>query len=167
MPFQLGFSPVDTVVSNCQLMLRSLATPGILALKDISQCGSEAKRASHVFTNTTNLEVVFTVVSETKPLEIPPLFSSKLIDQEVTDTDSVTLTCEVTGSPMPTVTWFKASTEIKNSRDLCVLYNGRVAKLEIAQAYVEDTGEYSCVATNVAGKAVCSAKVTVKGRPVL
>ncbi|KAG7233682.1 hypothetical protein INR49_006719 [Caranx melampygus] len=39
-------------------------------------------------------------------------------------------------------------------------------QLEISRVYPEDEGEYTCVATNNAGTASCSATLTLDGRPI-
>ena len=42
-------------------------------------------------------------------------------------------------------------------------YNNNVARLEVAEAYPEDEGQYVCSAENVAGKVQTAAKLFVDG----
>ena len=45
-----------------------------------------------------------------------PVFIKPLSDIHCKDGDTVTLECEVTGSPRPQISWFKGSTEILDSQ---------------------------------------------------
>ncbi len=45
-----------------------------------------------------------------------PSFITTLDDQEVELDTTVTLTCEVTGKPRPTVTWYHDNQEIKDDK---------------------------------------------------
>uniref|UniRef100_A0A8C9R6U4 Hemicentin-1 n=1 Tax=Scleropages formosus TaxID=113540 RepID=A0A8C9R6U4_SCLFO len=70
-------------------------------------------------------------------------------DVKVKESQNVTLTCEVTGNPVPEVTWLKNRQPLEEDDRLKVLAHGRF--LEILGAQVADTSEYSCVASNTAG----------------
>ncbi len=48
-------------------------------------------------------------------------------------------------------------------QDFNIEFNGEIAKLIINDAYIEDSGEYSCEAANEIGKDSAKFKVTIKG----
>ena len=45
-------------------------------------------------------------------------------------------------------------------------YNGEIAKLILNDAYIEDTGDYSCEAWNEVGQQTVNFKMTIKGNRV-
>ncbi|KAM4548643.1 hemicentin-1 isoform 1-T1 [Odontesthes bonariensis] len=63
---------------------------------------------------------------------------------------SVTLECESNAIPPPTITWYKNGRVVTESANLHLLAEGRI--LEIKGSEVSDTGQYVCIATNVAGQ---------------
>ncbi|XP_031431207.1 LOW QUALITY PROTEIN: hemicentin-1 [Clupea harengus] len=70
-------------------------------------------------------------------------------DVKVKDRQNVTLACEVTGNPLPEITWLKDGLPLVSDRRHQVMSHGRF--LQIIAAQVSDTGRYSCQATNSAG----------------
>ncbi|XP_042642365.1 hemicentin-2 [Tyto alba] len=64
---------------------------------------------------------------------------------------SLTLTCEATGVPLPTVTWSWDGSPVTPSEHMHVLSGGWLLRLTHARA--QDGGHYSCLASNVAGEA--------------
>ncbi|KAG5276279.1 hypothetical protein AALO_G00130100 [Alosa alosa] len=70
-------------------------------------------------------------------------------DVKVKDRQNVTLACEVTGNPVPEITWLKDGLPLVSDRRHQVMSHGRF--LQIIAAQVSDTGRYSCLATNSAG----------------
>uniref|UniRef100_A0A3Q4HTJ7 Hemicentin 1 n=1 Tax=Neolamprologus brichardi TaxID=32507 RepID=A0A3Q4HTJ7_NEOBR len=63
---------------------------------------------------------------------------------------SVTLECESNAVPPPVITWYKNGRVVTESANLRVLAEGQI--LEIKGSEVSDTGQYVCMATNVAGQ---------------
>ncbi|XP_062447296.1 hemicentin-2 [Rhea pennata] len=61
------------------------------------------------------------------------------------------LTCEASGVPPPTVTWFWNGSPIITSKHMHVLSGGWM--LRLAHTRAQDGGLYSCLASNVAGEA--------------
>ncbi|NXK97014.1 HMCN1 protein, partial [Formicarius rufipectus] len=82
---------------------------------------------------------------------VPPgiVGEDKLEDVRVKENHGVTLTCEVTGSPAPRVSWLKDGQPVPEDGQLRVAPGGR--SLHIPRARVADTGRYTCVASNAAG----------------
>ncbi|XP_071453239.1 hemicentin-2-like [Hetaerina americana] len=73
----------------------------------------------------------------------------------------IALICPVTGIPMPHIKWFKDSEEIDEEYANVFQMSQDKRRLVIMQAKVENTGEYTCVATNEAGTKKINYKVTV------
>nr|XP_047909504.1 hemicentin-2 [Anser cygnoides] len=63
---------------------------------------------------------------------------------------ALTLTCEATGVPLPTVTWSWNGSPITPSEHTRVLSGGWMLRLPRVRA--QDGGHYSCLASNVAGE---------------
>uniref|UniRef100_A0A8C6W1G7 Hemicentin 2 n=1 Tax=Nannospalax galili TaxID=1026970 RepID=A0A8C6W1G7_NANGA len=64
---------------------------------------------------------------------------------------SLTLLCETTGIPPPTVQWFREGQPISPGEDTYLLAGGWMLKM--TQAQEQDRGLYSCLASNGAGEA--------------
>lgn len=61
------------------------------------------------------------------------------------------------------ISWFHKEKEIKQSDFFRMSQFDDSCQLEISRVYPEDEGEYTCVATNGAGTASCSATLTLDG----
>uniref|UniRef100_H0WC62 Hemicentin-1 n=1 Tax=Cavia porcellus TaxID=10141 RepID=H0WC62_CAVPO len=70
-----------------------------------------------------------------------------------TVSNPVTLTCDATGIPPPMITWLKNHKPIENSDSLEVHILSGGSKLQIARSQHSDSGNYSCIASNMEGKA--------------
>ncbi|XP_009950773.1 PREDICTED: LOW QUALITY PROTEIN: hemicentin-2, partial [Leptosomus discolor] len=87
-------------------------------------------------------------------VHVPPEFiqgSELTTNISVSLQGSLTLTCEATGIPVPTVTWSWNSSPVTPSEHMHVLSGGWLLRLTRARA--QDSGHYSCLASNVAGEA--------------
>ncbi|XP_077997324.1 muscle M-line assembly protein unc-89-like [Glandiceps talaboti] len=91
-----------------------------------------------------------------------PEFVDKLQDLTVQDGDQVKLTVKIKGSPAPKVTWFMNNEPIEDSPDFRLISKDDVHTLFIAEIFPDDTGKYTCRASNTAGQSESSAKLTVK-----
>lgn len=60
--------------------------------------------------------------------------------------------------------WFCEGKELENSPDIQILNNGELHSLIISEAFEEDTGRYSCFASNVCGTDSTSAEIYVEGK---
>uniref|UniRef100_A0A3Q1B6M5 Hemicentin-1 n=1 Tax=Amphiprion ocellaris TaxID=80972 RepID=A0A3Q1B6M5_AMPOC len=76
---------------------------------------------------------------------------------------SVTLECESNAVPPPTITWYKNGRVVSESANLHILAEGRL--LEIKGSEVSDTGQYVCMATNVAGQVDKNFHLNIYVRP--
>ena len=79
--------------------------------------------------------------------------------QTVTENQTATVNCSVTGSPRPTVTWSKVNGSLVAGR-LATDQNGR---LEITKSTFNESGDYLCTAVNALGRDEKIAKLIVEG----
>ncbi|XP_077960655.1 myopalladin isoform X2 [Gasterosteus aculeatus] len=93
----------------------------------------------------------------------PPFFIQKLKSREVPEGSKVQLDCIVRGLPVPEVRWFCEGKELENSPDIQTVTDGELHSLIIAEAFEEDTGRYSCFASNFYGTDSTSAEIYVEG----
>ncbi|XP_029926896.1 myopalladin [Myripristis murdjan] len=98
-----------------------------------------------------------------EPVCEPPRFIQKLKSREVPEGSKVQLDCIVRGLPVPEVRWFCEGKELENSPDIQIITNGELHSLIIAEAFEEDTGRYSCFASNFYGTDSTSAEIYIEG----
>ncbi|XP_004559704.2 myopalladin isoform X2 [Maylandia zebra] len=98
-----------------------------------------------------------------EPVCEPPRFIQKLKSREVSEGTKVRLDCIVRGLPLPEVRWFCEGKELENSPDIQIITSGEQHSLIIAEAFEEDTGRYSCFASNCYGTDSTSAEIYVEG----
>ncbi|KAL1771633.1 myopalladin isoform X1 [Sigmodon hispidus] len=98
-----------------------------------------------------------------EPLGQPPRFTQKLRSREVPEGSRVQLDCIVVGIPPPQVRWYCEGKELENSPDIHILQAGNLHSLTIAEAFEEDTGRYSCFASNIYGTDSTSAEIYIEG----
>uniref|UniRef100_H2YFD6 Titin n=1 Tax=Ciona savignyi TaxID=51511 RepID=H2YFD6_CIOSA len=80
---------------------------------------------------------------------------------------TATLTCTVSGRPMPDITWVRFGKELLSGRKYKMISEGQVNKLNIINCCDEDEGYYSMVAKNNVGSADTEGKLVVEGTPIL
>lgn len=110
---------------------------------------------------------IFPNLALSKPRQevtVRPEFQQKLKDTTVTEGEEVKLSVKVTGTPDPEVEWQKNGKPIREGRRVKI-DKGKygVYSLCLSRAESGDQAEYNCTAKNKAGKASCSAKLTVTG----
>ncbi|GFO25242.1 muscle m-line assembly protein unc-89, partial [Plakobranchus ocellatus] len=98
------------------------------------------------------------VVVKRRP-EKPPVFEKELGDVTVTEGHSIILTCTLVEAE--TVAWYKDGIVQRNSSDFKQTFDGRCARLEIGEVFLDDVGMYACVAKNEAGESRSSCKLSV------
>ena len=70
-----------------------------------------------------------------------------------TDGENVTLSCNATGNPSPSISWTKAGSAVNSPR---VSFSSDYKQLTITNVNRSDSGDYRCVANNSIGDAVTS-----------
>ncbi|KAM5174386.1 palladin isoform 4-T4 [Callospermophilus lateralis] len=125
--------------------------------------------ASHGHQADQDLDLPSSTISHPQPqkaLPFPtaPRFIQKLRSQEVAEGSRVYLECRVTGNPTPRVRWFCEGKELHNTPDIQIhSEGGDLHTLIIAEAFEDDTGRYTCLATNPSGSDTTSAEVFIEG----
>ncbi|XP_014601987.1 PREDICTED: titin [Polistes canadensis] len=89
----------------------------------------------------------------------PPEILEPLQSYVVREGETVVLSTQIVGNPAPKIVWYKDGKPIK---DLTPQQDGHVNTLTIIQPKLENTGEYSVVATNNLGKAETQATLIVE-----
>lgn len=93
-----------------------------------------------------------------------PVVISPLKSLHSSDGEEARLECQITGSPKPTVTWYKEGQVIVNSEEFKIFYDeNNLCSLFISDVYPEDAGKYSLVAQNELGTAETTAELFVAG----
>ncbi|KAI2660350.1 Myosin light chain kinase, smooth muscle [Labeo rohita] len=95
-------------------------------------------------------------------LETPPSFDSQPQSQEVMQGEKVTFRCQVSGSPVPTVSWMKDGAPLRQKSGVSTRQEGSLHVLCLESAHVTDTGQYGCTAANKRGKTAAHWSLTVK-----
>ncbi|XP_041087581.1 LOW QUALITY PROTEIN: myosin light chain kinase, smooth muscle [Polyodon spathula] len=115
--------------------------------KDELQLSLEEERALH------SLE---------QQLRSEPRFLTRMQDLSKPEGSSVCLQCHIQGYPDPEVLWFRGEEPLRESSTIKMEYEeDGSCSLLLSNTSPEDTGLYSCKATNSQGEAVCSARLTI------
>ncbi|XP_006869433.1 PREDICTED: kalirin [Chrysochloris asiatica] len=102
--------------------------------------------------------------------EVAPEFLVPLVDVTCLLGDTVTLQCKVCGRPKPTITWKGPDQNILDTDNSSATYtvsscdSGEIT-LKICNLMPQDSGIYTCLATNDHGTTSTSATVKVQGVP--
>ncbi|KAM8746417.1 hemicentin-1 isoform 1-T1 [Acanthopagrus schlegelii] len=97
---------------------------------------------------------------------VPPSIDGPAEERVVeTISNPVTLACDATGIPPPSLLWLKNGRSIENSESLEMHIFSGGSKMQIARSQLSDSGTYTCVASNVEGKARKSYHLTIQVPP--
>ncbi|KAL7882204.1 hypothetical protein AOLI_G00090530 [Acnodon oligacanthus] len=102
------------------------------------------------------------IPSAAKEPVMPPTVVVGLKNLTVTEGESVTLECQISGHPTPGVMWFREDYRIESSIDFQITYENNFARLVIREAFAEDSGRFTCTATSEAGTVSTSCYLLVK-----
>ncbi|XP_022252996.1 Down syndrome cell adhesion molecule-like protein Dscam2 isoform X3 [Limulus polyphemus] len=110
--------------------------------------------------------------SELKLGEVTPVILSAFTEQVLKPGVDLSLSCTATGNPIPQITWTLEELgipELSRIRlgDYVTSRGHVVSYVNISNVRVEDGGEYTCMATNMAGVVTHSATVSIYGPPVI
>ncbi|XP_056226334.1 striated muscle preferentially expressed protein kinase [Seriola aureovittata] len=94
-----------------------------------------------------------------------PRFERPIEDTTAPSGSEVTLKCNITGSPPPTVTWRKNNVEIRSDAFHVVKAEGERHSLLIKQMRPTSAGSYCVTAVNATGRASCSATLYIQSEP--
>ena len=105
-------------------------------------------------------------------LNLPPLVTPtvtlEVMDQIQDEEDTASFTCEATGEPVPTISWYFNSTLLVNGvkhtiSETSVNTTTINSTLTIMSVESSDVGTYTCNATNVVSSDTSSGVLTVNG----
>lgn len=96
-----------------------------------------------------------------------PIFLQHLEDITALENDKTEFRVSFTGTPAPTVAWFKDGYEIFSSRRTAITTTETSSVLLFHQTLPSDEGEIKCTATNRLGHAVTKAKLSLEAAPKL
>ncbi|CAG2230849.1 Smoothelin,Smoothelin-like protein 1,Smoothelin-like protein 2 [Mytilus edulis] len=105
------------------------------------------------------------IVKETAcETDVVPMFLTKPESKIHECSDTVTLQCDVIGSPQPTIRWTRDQETVVIDNHHKQTFDGRTAVLLITKATSEDSGKYECIAENTSGKSSVDALIVVKAK---
>ncbi|CAC5367159.1 Smoothelin,Smoothelin-like protein 1 [Mytilus coruscus] len=105
------------------------------------------------------------IVKETAcETDVVPMFLTKPESKIHECSDTVTLQCDVIGSPQPTIRWTRDQQTVGIDNCHKQTFDGRTAVLLITKSTIEDSGKYECIAENTSGKVSVDALIVVKAK---
>ena len=107
-------------------------------------------------------------------LVIPDIIP-EVMDQTQNEEDTASFTCQATGEPVPTISWYFIGTSLSNNTDVnkyevsMMEVNATTINntLTIMNVQSSDVGTYTCNATNVVSSDTSSGVLTVNGELLL
>lgn len=157
------------VKSSHEVRISTTDNKSILIIETFTKenIGAYTCRAENVagsVTSTATVNVVESVQTDDVVEFISPRFVNKLESVRVMDGEKLVLTAKVQGIPTPKVEWLHNRDIIKETKDIFSQQdNSGNCNLIISEIFPEDAGEYSCIATNKIGEAICRNVVSVEG----
>ncbi|OXB74727.1 UNVERIFIED_CONTAM: hypothetical protein H355_001559, partial [Colinus virginianus] len=105
-----------------------------------------------------------------RPIIAAPVFTKMLQDISASEGQLVVFECRVKGAPSPKVEWYREGTLIEDSPDFRILQKKprsmaepeEICTLVIAEVFSEDSGSFTCTASNKYGTVSSIAQLTVK-----
>ena len=99
---------------------------------------------------------------------VTPTISLEVLDQTQNEGGTVSFTCQATGEPAPTISWYFDNTLLANGTEHTIsetLVNTTTinSTLTIMSVESSDVGTYTCNATNVVSSDTSSGVLTVNG----
>lgn len=108
---------------------------------------------------------VYSTKFDSKKEGAVPVFIKEVSSADTSMGDVATLSVTVIGIPKPKIQWFFNGVPLTPSADYKFVFDGDDHSLIILFTTLEDEGEYTCMASNDYGQAICSAylKINSKG----
>ncbi|XP_048760798.2 titin homolog isoform X6 [Ostrea edulis] len=135
---------------------------GRVALLKISQSATEDSGKYEVVAQNSCGKVAVDCLVVVKAKEGPPAIHQALSDTVATCGKSLTLQCQIKGSPAPVILWRKDGRLIGNTADFKQTYQNNIALLKIQEVMDQDGGCYECVARNSFGAVSSSCAIMVQ-----
>ncbi|XP_046522205.1 obscurin isoform X1 [Equus quagga] len=116
---------------------------------------------SHVFTETTHRTYVYQ--TSDAGATRPPSMQVTIEDVQAQTGGTAQFQAVIEGSPQPTVTWYKDSTQLADDTRLSQQQEGTTYSLVLRDVAQQDAGVYTCLARNAGGQVLCKAELLVHG----
>ncbi|XP_062534345.1 titin-like [Armigeres subalbatus] len=131
--------------------------------RDVGAYTCRAENVAGSVTSTATVQVLETIETEEVTEYISPRFIEPIKPTRVMDGEKLILACQVQAAPLPKVQWYHNEQLIVETKDKVFQQDssGRCV-LTVSEVFPEDTGEYSCVASNKLGEAICKTTVNVE-----
>ena len=101
---------------------------------------------------------------------VTPVIRPKVSDRVEDEGDIVSFTCQATGEPVPTISWYFNGAPVNDDTDVDKYYITKmemntttISILTIMSVESSDVGTYTCNATNVVSNDTSSGVLTVNG----
>lgn len=155
----LSVGPPPTEVIEMQIAPEVKVTPKEVVPEEVTRKLSVESGSSRASSD--SIKVIKKVVKRTSGT--PPKFMKPIQPCVVREGDTCTFTATVTGAPQPEIAWLKDKADLPPNERYVMEFDqdSGICKLSIKDAKPEDVGVYSCRATNLAGRATCTANVVV------
>nr|XP_022314517.1 peroxidasin-like isoform X2 [Crassostrea virginica] len=88
-----------------------------------------------------------------------PVLAQPPSDQSLNEGDTVRFTCDISGNPRPSITWYKDNELLSSNRRIQIVNEGRQLRVVLLQS--SDRGTYKCQGENSAGSVEGSARLAV------
>uniref|UniRef100_A0A3Q3FBX0 Myopalladin n=1 Tax=Labrus bergylta TaxID=56723 RepID=A0A3Q3FBX0_9LABR len=98
-----------------------------------------------------------------QPMMAAPAFTKILKDLLASEGQLVVLECRVKGLPSPQVDWYRDGKILKDSHDFRMLQKNEICTLVISEVVPEDSGMFTCTASNKYGTISSTATLRVTG----
>jgi len=87
------------------------------------------------------------------------------MDQAQNETETASFTCQATGEPVPTISWYfnDVPVDVIDTTKYIVSVTSSYSRLTIVSVQSSDVGTYTCNATNVVFSDTSSGVLTVNG----
>jgi uncharacterized protein YbaA (DUF1428 family) len=164
--FQWFVHAVPIKSSNEQRIVTT-ENKSILIIENFEQkyIGAYTCRAENVagsVTSTASINVLEQVEMEEVTELISPRFVEKIKPVHIMDGEKLVLECQVQGEPIPKIEWLRNEQTIKEAQSVTIQQDtSGLCTLIISEVFPEDAGEYTCIAKNRIGEAVCKTTVVI------
>ena len=103
---------------------------------------------------------------------VAPMINSEVMDETQNEGDTVSFSCQATGEPVPTISWYFNGNLLVNGMEHMIsmmsLNTTTISStLTIMNVQSSDVGTYTCNATNVVSSDTSSGVLTVNGELLL
>lgn len=94
---------------------------------------------------------------------VKPVFRHRIVPVEINIGSSAKFECETEDAPNVSFKWFKDGHPIKEGEKYRIISRFSSSSLELLRTTKDDSGEYTCKASNQHGSDECSASLSVTG----